>query len=102
MYSSAAAFLGKRPRQHELGLEDGAGRLNHPVKCRRHPPDHRVVHPPLDVFDRLSGISFKPSPIEALGHDPKLDDEVARQVVRLDLTALFLPKMEKRSLVVCP
>ena len=71
------AFLGERPRQHELGLEDGAGCVNDPVKRCRHPLDHRMVHPPLDVLDRLSGISLVPLPIEVLGHDPKLDDEVA-------------------------
>ena len=57
-------------------------------------------YPPLDVFDRLSGISLKPLPIEALGHDAELDNEVTRQVVRFDLTALLLPKMEQSGLVV--
>jgi hypothetical protein len=33
---------------------------------------------PLDIVDHLRGISLVPLPVEVLGHDPKLDDEVAR------------------------
>jgi hypothetical protein len=33
--------------------------------------------PPLDVRDELAGIGLVPAPIEFLGDEPKLDDEVA-------------------------
>ena len=40
------------------------------------------------------------SPIEGLGHDAELDDEVAGKVLRLDLAALFPPEAEQGGLVV--
>ena len=40
------------------------------------------------------------SPIERLGHDPELDDEVGGQVLGLDLAALFPPEAEQGGLVV--
>jgi len=55
---------------------------------------------PLDIGKKLAGISLIPAPIEILGGQPELDDEVARQVFRLDLAPLFAPKTEERGLVV--
>jgi hypothetical protein len=86
-------FLRKRPREHELGLEDGTRRLNHPVKRRCHPLDHGVVHPPLHVLDGLSGISLEPSPIEVYRSRSGLDNEVAGEVIWHDLAALLLPEI---------
>jgi hypothetical protein len=40
-------------------------------------------NPSLNVLDGLSGIAFVPMPVEALSDDPKLHDEVGRQVLRL-------------------
>jgi hypothetical protein len=37
-----------------------------------------VADPPLNVGDRLTGIPFVPVPIEGFGHDPELNDEIAR------------------------
>ena len=54
------------------------------------------------VLDRLPGISLVPVPIEVLGHDPELDDEVAREVVWLDLTALLPPEAERGRPRRCP
>jgi hypothetical protein len=46
---------------------------------------------PLDVREDLAGIRLIPAPIQFLGRKPELNDEVARQVLRLYLAALFLP-----------
>ena len=39
----------------------------------------------------------QPAPIEVLGHRPELDDEIAGQVLRLGLAALFLPSRSRAS-----
>jgi hypothetical protein len=36
-----------------------------------------VIEPLLDIRDDLTGIGLVPAPIEILGYDTKLDDEVA-------------------------
>ncbi len=50
-----------------------------------------MPHAPLDIRDHLTGVRFVPASVEVLRHDPELDDEIAGQVLRLDLTALFAP-----------
>ena len=55
---------------------------------------------PLDVRDDLPGIALVPAPIEVLGDQAELDDEVAGEVLRLDLAALFPPEPEQGGLVV--
>ena len=50
--------------------------------------------------DRLAGIALIPAPIEVLGHDPELDDQVVGEVLRLDLAALLAPEPEQGGLVV--
>ncbi len=59
-----------------------------------------MVHPPLNVLDGLSGIAFEPLAIERLGGEPKLDDQVAGEVQRLDLAALFLPEVQQGNFVI--
>ena len=98
-------FLGRRlfrerPRQHEFGLEYGPGTLDHAVQGGRHPAVHRVLDPTLDVFDGLPRIALVPDPIERLGHQAELDDEVAGEVLGLGLAALFPPEAEQGGLVV--
>ena len=56
--------------------------------------------PALDVGDDLPGIGFVPAPVEVLGDDAELDDEVAGQVLRLDLAALFPPQPQQGGLVI--
>ena len=52
--------------------------------------------PAPDVFDSLVPIAFVPVPVEVLGRNgSELDDEVARQVLRFDLAALFPPKAQE-------
>jgi hypothetical protein len=53
----------------------------------------------LDVDDHLPGIGFIPAPVQVLGRKTELDDEVARQVLRLNFAPLFSPQPEKRRLV---
>jgi hypothetical protein len=54
----------------------------------------------LDVFDGLAGIALVPEPVEIFGDPAELDDEVAGQVLRLGLAALFPPEAEQGRLVV--
>ena len=53
----------------------------------------------LDIGDDLPGIGFVPAPVQLLGYDPELDDEVAREVLRFSLAALLSPKPQQRSLI---
>src|SRR5262249_44565680 len=73
--------------------------MDNAVGGRRQPPDHGMVYPALDVLDGLAGVPFVPLPIKALGHDAELDDQVARQVSRLDFAAFFLPEMQEGGLI---
>src|SRR5262249_13399108 len=84
--------LRKRPGQHELCLEDGAGLLNHPVEGRRHPADHWVLDPPLHLRNDVPSIALEPMPIEGLGHEANLDDEIVGEVLRVGLAAFLAPK----------
>ena len=40
---------------------------------------------PLDIRDELTGIRLVPAPVQLLGGQAELDDEVAGQVLRLQL-----------------
>jgi len=53
----------------------------------------------LDVLEGLTAVHLVPAPIEGLGRDAELDDEVARKVLRLEFTALLVPKAEEGRLV---
>ncbi len=55
---------------------------------------------PLHVGDDLPGIGLIPAPIELLGHHPELDDEVAGEVLWLDLAALFSPEPQQGEFIV--
>jgi hypothetical protein len=57
--------------------------------------DDRVLDPGLHVLDGVAGVALVPLAIEVLGHDPELDDEVAREVLRPDLAAFFLPEADQ-------
>ena len=59
-----------------------------------------MADPALDVGDDLSGIGLVPAPVQLLGRKPELDDEIARQVLGLDLAALLPPEAEEGSLVI--
>ena len=100
MYFSAARLLGERPGQHELGLEDGLRPLHDPVEGGRHPRNGRMPDPALNVPDRPSGVALVPGAVELLGGRPELDDEVAGQVLRLDIAPFLPPQADEGGFVV--
>ena len=53
----------------------------------------------LDIRKGLTGIALEPVPIEGLGHDPKLDNEVSGEVLGLDFAPLFAPEPDKSGFV---
>jgi hypothetical protein len=93
-------FLRKRPGQHEFRFEDSPGRLDHAVQGRGHPPLHRMKHLPLYLDHDLAGISLKPVPVEGLGDAAELDDQVRREVLRLDFSAFLPPEPEQGDFVI--
>ena len=56
--------------------------------------------PALDVGDDLPGIELIPAPVKVLGDCPKLDNEVSREVLRLDLTAFLPPQPHQGDLII--
>ena len=54
----------------------------------------------LHIRDDLTGIGLVPAPIQLLGNGPKLDDEVAGEILWLGLTALFTPLPQQGAFVV--
>ena len=59
-----------------------------------------MKHLPLHLGDDLAGIALVPVPVEVLGHGAELDDQVVREVLGLDLAALFPPQAEQGGFVV--
>ena len=57
---------------------------------------------PLDICQYLAGIGLIPAPIEVLGRDAELDDEIAREVFWLDLAPLLVPKPKEGRLIARP
>jgi hypothetical protein len=60
---------------------------------------HRMLDPSLHVGDDPAGVALVPSPVQRLGGDAELDDEIVGQILRLGLAALFLPQADQRRLV---
>ena len=52
----------------------------------------------LHVPDGLPRIGLVPAPVEVLGHGPKLDNQVAGEVLRFDFTTLLTPKAKEGRL----
>jgi hypothetical protein len=65
-------LLGEGPGQHEFGLKHGSAGVYAAVQCCRHPFMDRMMDPPLNVPDRLTGITFVPAPVEVFGHGAEL------------------------------
>jgi hypothetical protein len=53
----------------------------------------------LDVGDPVTRVEFIPATVEFFGDQAELDDQYARQIESGRLTSLFLPKAQKRLLV---
>ena len=99
MYFSAAA---SSENDHgSMNLASNTAPLPRPGR-RASPPSTAapVLDMPLDVDDDLPGIDLIPAPIKVLGDRPKLDNEVAREVLRLDLTPLLPPQPHQGDLIV--
>jgi hypothetical protein len=56
--------------------------------------------PPLHVCEHLTGIGLIPTPVQDLSGKPKLDDEIAREVLGLDFAAFFAPEPEEGGFIV--
>src|SRR5262249_15641277 len=93
-------FLRERPRQHELGFEHRVAALDPAVEGCRHPAQRRMTDPFLDVSYGLTGIGLIPAPVQLFGRITKLDDEIARQILGLDLSALLPPEPEDGGFIV--
>jgi hypothetical protein len=59
-----------------------------------------VADGPLHVDDCLAGIGFIPAPIEIFGRNPELDNEIVREILRLDLAAFLLPEPQQSEFIV--
>src|SRR6516162_2694101 len=66
---------------------------------RRHPADHRVLDPPLHLRNDVPGIALEPMPVEGLGHQANLDDEIVGEILRLGLAAFLTPQAQQGSLI---
>ena len=53
----------------------------------------------LHVDDAPAGIGLIPAPIKGLSRQPELYDQIAGEVLRLDLAALLPPQPDQGSLV---
>ena len=53
----------------------------------------------LDVGDAPARVALVPGPVEVLGRSPELDNEVARQVFRFSLAALFAPQTDQGGFI---
>jgi hypothetical protein len=90
----AGRFLGKRPGQHEFGLEYCFRALHDAVEGCRHPGNGRVPHAALNVSNASAGVALIPGTVELLGRSPKLYDQVAGQVLRFRLSPLLAPELD--------
>src|ERR1700722_9091676 len=99
MCFSAAASSENDQGSMNLASNTASRSLTNPSRGRRHVPAHRVLNPALDVGDDPPGIALIPSPIERLGSDAELDDEILAQTLRFGLAALFSPKPDQRRRV---
>ena len=71
-----------------------------PVKRSRRPLQRRLPDLFLDIGNDLTGIGRVPAPVQVFGRDAQLNDEIAREVLGLDLTALLLPEPEESALII--
>ena len=58
-----------------------------------------MADPALDVDDDLPGIELVPAPVQVLGDCPKLDNQVAREVLRLGLATFLPPQPHQGGLI---
>ena len=56
--------------------------------------------PALDVDDHLTGIELIPAPVQILRNRSKLDNQIPREVLRLDLTAFLPPQPHQGNFII--
>jgi hypothetical protein len=59
-----------------------------------------VLNSPLHVLDGAAGVALIPAPVEVLGNRAELDDQIFREILWLDLAALFQPEPNQLILIV--
>ena len=84
-------LFGERPGQHEFRFVIRPCAFDDAVQGGGHPAHDRMMHPLLYPDQGLTGVAFKPVPVEGFGDHPQLDDEVAGKVFRFDFTAFLAP-----------
>ena len=92
-------FFRERPGQHELGLKHGPGLLDDAVKRRSHPSQHRMSDVRWTSLITWPALRSYQMPIEGLGYEAELNDQVAGQVLRFSLAALFPPEAKEGRFV---
>ena len=92
-------LLREGPRQHELGFEDGLLGRDHAVEGGAHPLDLRVAQEALDLIQPPAGLLLEPAPVQVLRGMPELDQQVAGEVLGLDLAPFLPPEPNDGSLV---
>src|SRR5262249_12072666 len=86
--------------QHELGLKDRPVDFDPAVQSCRHPLKNRMPDSPLNVSEDFPGVGLIPAPIEVLGSQAQLHQEIARKVVRLDFAPLLSPQPDEGSFII--
>jgi hypothetical protein len=59
-----------------------------------------MAGPLLHICNDPPRVGLVPAPVKLLGSEAELDDEVAGQVLRLNLAALFSPQPQQGGLVI--
>jgi hypothetical protein len=59
-----------------------------------------MAGPLLDICDDPPGVGLVPPPIQLLGGEAELHNQVAGQVLWLGFTAFFSPQPQQRGLVI--
>jgi hypothetical protein len=59
-----------------------------------------VLDVALNVDHAATGVALVPVTVQVLGRGPKLDDQIARQVLRPDFATFLLPKPDQGGLVI--
>src|SRR5579864_1959094 len=75
------------------------GPIHHAIERRGHPTKDGMAEVALDIRYHGAGVALIPGPVERLGGDAELRDEIVREVLRLDLAALFAPKANKGGFI---
>src|SRR5215203_5718883 len=95
MCLSAANILSEVPGQHELRFEHGAVVRHDSIQRRAH---SILGGEALHRADAVPSLALEPAPVQLPGRADELDEEVAREVLRLDLSPLLPPEPKHRVL----